>query len=107
MEFDCQKCGACCCNRDTNREAGLREYVEVGKRDALCLVPDLLASLGVQNEKGEWHLKLRDQRCVALRGRLGRQVSCAIYDLRPAACRRVVAGSPECLEARAERGIPG
>jgi len=46
-----------------------------------------------------------EQRCGALEGELGRNVSCRIYNLRPSGCRRVVAGGAECLAARAERGI--
>lgn len=106
MIFDCRACGACCCNRDENRAEGFSDYVEVTPRDALFLVPDLLEQHAVKNAAGEWHLKLTaDQRCVALEGKLGRRVSCAIYALRPKGCRRVEPGTPECLEARAERGI--
>jgi Fe-S-cluster containining protein len=106
MALDCRTCGACCCNRDANRDEGLDDYVEVTSRDALFLVPDLLERYAVRNAKHEWHLKLTNsQRCVALEGQLGRRVSCAIYALRPSGCRRVQPGTPECLEARAERGL--
>jgi Fe-S-cluster containining protein len=106
MALDCRTCGACCCNLDGNREEGLIDYVEVTDRDALFLVPDLLEQFAVKNNEGAWHLKLTpEQRCVALEGELGRQVSCRIYALRPSGCRRVQPGTTECLEARAERGL--
>jgi Fe-S-cluster containining protein len=106
LSLDCRACGACCCNRDENRAEGFTDYVEVTSRDALWLVPDLLEQYGVKNDKGQWHLNLTNaQRCVALEGRLGQSVSCAIYALRPKGCRRVEAGSAECLQARAERGM--
>jgi Fe-S-cluster containining protein len=43
--------------------------------------------------------------CVALRGTVGRRVSCAIYERRPGECRRLEAGSRDCLAARAQAGI--
>jgi Fe-S-cluster containining protein len=106
VTLDCRTCGACCCNRDENRDEGLADYVEVTKRDALFLVPDLLEQYAVKNEDGAWHLRLTStQRCVALEGQLGRRVTCSIYALRPSGCRRVQPGTAECLEARAERGL--
>jgi len=47
------------------------------------------------------------QRCAALSGELGVRVSCTIYALRPADCRRVEPGSKECRRARRERGVDG
>jgi len=44
-------------------------------------------------------------RCIALRGSIGRQVRCSIYDVRPRPCRRVQAGDPSCLRARADAGL--
>jgi uncharacterized protein len=107
VSFDCQACGACCCNTDENRAEKFVDYVEVTRRSALARHSSLLRRLTVLNDKGERHMKLRgaDQRCVALEGRVGHQVSCAIYDLRPNACRRVQPGSRECRRARRERGI--
>jgi Fe-S-cluster containining protein len=60
----------------------------------------------VKNETGEEHLRLDGhQRCSALRGALGKSVRCEIYAFRPAGCRRVMPGSPGCLQSRRERGI--
>lgn len=106
--LDCVTCGACCCNTDENRAEGFVDYVEVFASDALRRRRDLLARLAVRNDHGQVHLKLgADGRCVALSGELGRSVHCTIYDLRPAVCRRVQAGSEECLRARRERGVAG
>ncbi len=62
----------------------------------------------MKDEHGVPHLRLEPGgRCQALRGRLGKKVWCEIYPLRPSGCRRVVAGSEECLRARREREIGG
>lgn len=107
MRFDCQACGACCCNTDENRAEEFVDYVEVTRRSALSRRPALLRSLTVLNQDGERHMKLRgpEQRCAALEGRIGRRVACAIYALRPGACRTVQPGSRECRRDRRERGI--
>jgi Fe-S-cluster containining protein len=107
VSFDCQSCGACCCNTDENRGERYVDYVEVGARAALTRHPALLRRLTVVNDDGERHMRLRgrEQRCIALQGRVGVRVSCAIYALRPAACRRVEPGSRECRRDRRERGI--
>lgn len=41
VPFDCQACGACCCNTARNRASGTEEYVEVTREDRLFL--DLVA----------------------------------------------------------------
>jgi len=107
VSFDCQACGACCCNTDENRAEKYVDYVEVTPRSSLRRHPALLRRLTIVNAEGERHMRLRgaEQRCVALEGRLGERVFCAIYELRPAACRRVQPGSRECRRDRRERGI--
>jgi Fe-S-cluster containining protein len=103
--FDCVRCGACCCNIDKNRALGFRDYVEVEPRDKLRKEKRLLPVYVVFNEKNEPHMKLRNHRCVALKGRIGVKVGCEIYPLRPSGCRRVQPGDAECRRARRERGI--
>ena len=45
--FNCQSCGACCCNTERNRYAGNREYVEVTRTEPLYRTQrDLLKTLG-------------------------------------------------------------
>jgi Fe-S-cluster containining protein len=93
--FDCQACGACCCNTSRNRLEGTLEYVEVARSDRLYKEERaLLRELGARNEEGVFHLRLvgEEQRCVALAGELGVGVGCQIYRLRPAGCRAVEIG---------------
>ena len=51
-------------------------------------------------------------RCIALRGNIGEAVSCAIYELRPEACREfaplaaVGCGDEACTEARRRHHLP-
>jgi Fe-S-cluster containining protein len=105
-DLDCRTCGACCCNPDENRREGYADYIEVRPTDRLLRKPALSRRLVVLNAQGVPHLRLDPQgRCVALRGRVGRRVRCAIYDDRPAACRRVEPGDARCLQYRRERGI--
>lgn len=81
-------------------------YVEVTPRDAILRHPQAVARYVVRDAEGRAHLRLdAGQRCAGLRGALGRSVRCELYALRPAACRRVEAGSEECLRSRRERGI--
>ena len=108
QRFDCQACGACCCNTQRNIATKDRDYVEVQPTDELFKQrKDLLKQLAVRNEAGVWHLKLvgEEQRCVALDGDLGEGVGCEIYALRPSGCRRVEAGDEECLRARRAHGF--
>jgi Fe-S-cluster containining protein len=107
VRFDCQTCGACCCNPAENRAERYLDYVEVGTRSALARQPELSRRFTVLNARGERHMKLvgKEQRCAALAGELGRSVSCRIYQLRPAGCRQVEEGSKMCLQYRRERGI--
>lgn len=104
--FDCQTCGACCCNRRENRLEHFHDYVQVFPEDVLMERVKLLVRLARKNGQGQWHLKLTpDGRCVALDGEVGQAVGCTIYELRPDVCRRVEAGSAECLDARREHGF--
>jgi hypothetical protein len=47
----------------------------------------------------------KQPRCVALQGNIGRQVSCSIYDRRPAPCREFDAGTERCISARIKHGL--
>lgn len=104
--YDCVTCGACCTNPDENRREGFRFYVEVAAGEPLLKKRELLKKYTVVDGDGVVHLRLDpSERCVALLGKLGKRVSCAIYAVRPRGCRLVEAGSPRCLLAREERGI--
>ena len=105
-DYDCMRCGACCCNPNENREEGFPFYVEVQPDNRLLTKDDLKKRFLVFDEAGVPHMRLDPAgRCVALKGRLGRSVTCAVYEDRPRGCRLVEAGSPRCLQARKERGI--
>jgi hypothetical protein len=105
-QADCQRCGACCTNPDENRAEGFAFYVEVEDDSRLLMVDDLKKRYVVFDDAGVPHLRLDPSgRCAALRGKLGRQVDCAIYADRAPGCRRVEPGTPECLKMRAQRGI--
>ena len=104
--LDCTACGACCTNPDENRAEGFVDYVEVRPRDALLDRPDLVRRLVVYDQGGVPHLRLdASGRCVALRGKVGQNVRCSIYEHRPLACRKVEPGSERCLLHRRERSL--
>jgi Fe-S-cluster containining protein len=103
--FDCMRCGACCRNPVENRDEGSVEWVEVAGDEPLAGKP-AHAKLLARNADGVMHLRLvEDGRCIALRGAIGKKVSCSIYALRPRGCRRVEPGDRSCLRYRAEAGL--
>lgn len=105
-DLDCNRCGACCCNPDENRAEGSVDYVEVLPRDAILRHSSAVSRYVRFDGVGRAFLRLDPgQRCVGLRGALGRAVRCELYALRPAVCRRVTAGDDECFRARMERGL--
>lgn len=102
MQYDCERCGACCTNPNENRAEGFVAYVDVAKDSPLRKDKRLV----VINEDGGAHMRLDPAgRCVALRGRLGERVTCVVYKDRPRGCRLVEAGSERCILARRERGL--
>ena len=105
-ELDCRRCGACCVNLPSNRAEGFTSWVEVAPDDALLARADLVRKHVVVDADGLAHLRIAaDGRCLALRGPLGRSVSCAIYHHRPTPCRKVQPGDSLCLRYRAEHGL--
>jgi hypothetical protein len=106
MLLDCRACGACCCNPAQNRADGFHDWVEVKRRDAILREPELVRRFVILNAEGAPHLRLAPGgRCAALEGRVGRRVSCTIYEHRPSPCRRVQPGDARCLEYRRERSL--
>ncbi len=104
MEYDCQRCGACCCNTNENREEDFIYYVEVDPRSPLLKKAALKARYVMEDPEGNPHMRLReDGSCVALVGSPGERVGCGIYLQRPRGCRRVEPGDRACLTARYER----
>jgi Fe-S-cluster containining protein len=100
IELDCRTCGACCA---PERNDAL--YVGIGPID----VTRLTAHFRRQYVAQDSILTKLDPRgrcvCVALRGAIGRRVSCSIYERRPEECRRLTAGSKDCLSARRQAGL--
>lgn len=105
--YECQRCGACCVNSAQNQAEGYRWYVPVDDpKSPLLARADLRRRHVVEDDDGDPHLRLHpDGRCTALRGKLGRLVSCDVYAHRPRGCRMVQPGDANCLRARAERGM--
>jgi Fe-S-cluster containining protein len=89
-EFDCRVCGACCCHRWSwpvlrrDRSDAVGIPVEMVREDL-----PLMRTVG--------------DRCVALEGVVGVRCGCAVYPVRPEACRGFVPGGVLCLEAREKR----
>lgn len=103
-------CGACCVsNWDTETYVGLDE------KDLARLLPivgdeEVDRLVGHRNDAWQMGLRTKENRqghitCIALEGRVGRRVSCEIYDGRPSACRHFRPGSAECKLAREEAGL--
>jgi Fe-S-cluster containining protein len=106
LTYDCQRCGACCCNPSENEAEGYHDYVAIEPKDTIRSKPQLMQRFTILNDADEAHLKLTPEgRCVALRGALGRHVWCVIYNDRPSPCRRVQAGSALCERYRRDKGI--
>lgn len=45
-------------------------------------------------------------RCQALKGDIGENVACTVYEQRPSPCREVQAGGEKCNRARTKHGLP-
>lgn len=93
---ECMACGACC--------AYGPQWVAVTKEEVKHLPEDMTEA--AKPEK--WTIYGRktpfrvmrvigpEDRCAALYGRIGREVSCYVYQKRPEMCRRFERGSQEC-----------
>jgi len=97
--MDCQRCGACCAHyrvsfywAEASDAPGGVIPVELTEQ----LTPHLRCMRGTSSSA---------PRCTALAGEVGVSVGCSIYAQRPAVCREVMPGDPQCLKARARHGI--
>lgn len=80
--------------------------MQIDDDDDLLRRKDLVRRLVILDNQNVPHLKLdRDGRCLALKGKIGRSVSCGIYHWRPSPCRKVEAGSKLCLGYRKAAGL--
>lgn len=111
----CQSCGACCSfyawqpmRMPAPRRplAGDPAYTFQSKTVTRYVWPDGTAETFRENI----HWMRREKvdgwwRCTALRGTLGKAVSCGVYRQRPPACRDFDPGSPMCQAIREWAGI--
>lgn len=100
----CQKCGACCAQFQVtfdSQETDLEQF-NVPKTMVVPLSPEKMA-LKFQNQNC--------RRCLALKGTIGHNVGCAIYENRPSPCRNFKASfengihQPRCDAARMKMGF--
>lgn len=82
---DCRKCGACCAHY---------ERVDIGFDDpnySWLRDNDL-----IENAQSDAAMKMKDDRCIALTGTVGKDAQCSIYDHRPEGCREYIPGAARC-----------
>ncbi|EJJ24640.1 YkgJ family cysteine cluster protein [Rhizobium sp. CF142] len=92
-ELDCQACGACC--------SYSHEWPRFSTESDADL--DLLPAQFVSADQSG--MRCDGERCSALSGTIGKQVSCVIYGLRPDVCRTCLPGDDSCLTARKAFGL--
>lgn len=95
---DCRACGACCV------EAGAVPVQPDERTVPRYLTQSVRGRMGFASFEAEDGIRQMDKhvggRCKALRGVVGAECRCAIYDRRPAVCRQFEPGSEGCLAAR-------
>ncbi len=92
-ELDCQACGACC--------SYSHEWPRFSTESDEDL--DLLPAQFVSADQSG--MRCDGERCSALSGTIGKQVSCVIYGLRPDVCRTCLPGDDACTMARKAFGL--
>jgi Fe-S-cluster containining protein len=90
----CQSCGACCAYSAEWPRFSLES------EEALALIPPPL----VDDSRGR--MRCEGNRCLALKGEIGKSTACSIYAARPEVCRACQPGDPECLTARQHYSLP-
>ena len=102
--LDCKTCGACCAPVLSEPT-----YVDlVPDVDVRRLSPSFRRRHGLDESTGSLPTKYTEDSstvCIALRGMIGRRVSCGIYERRPTLCVQFVVGSSACTAARREAGL--
>jgi Fe-S-cluster containining protein len=83
---DCSKCGACC--------AYSFDWPEFVADDDGDKIPERLIA------EGGGCMRCDGDRCSALVGEVGKQVSCAVYADRPSPCREFSPGGAGCRQVR-------
>lgn len=100
MTLDCQTCGACC-GHDWEITVENGENVPTGYLRSVRNV------IGFASFEADYIKRMNkpDGVCAALKGKIGADCSCKIYDRRPNMCREFAPGTPECLAARSSAGV--
>jgi Fe-S-cluster containining protein len=110
-EIDCRKCGACCspqtwgCSMSEQKDG----YVQLLDFDLEVMSEEYVRKHVKKSRKHGLQLACKKNHngcvCVALRGTVGKRVSCSIYERRPHACRIFEKGGPACLETLRQIGV--
>ena len=96
---ECITCGACCdifavVPMAVAESERLGDFIEVTADPELDVVVDRLVKRDFVTG-----------RCANLRGEIGREIGCSVYELRPSVCRAFEAGSDKCHELRRMYGL--
>ena len=86
MSFDCISCGLCCAYSES-------WPVFIGDKDGQGIPEELVDSENCR-------MLSFGNRCAALDGQLGSQVSCSVYSMRPLVCQEFQSGSEDCKMVR-------
>jgi Fe-S-cluster containining protein len=102
-DYDCTKCGACCvADYDSPDYVHLLdqdlERLTDTEREQLVYVEQTFGQ--PQSSMKTCYDARENCRCIALKGVVGEQVSCSIYERRPNVCRNFTAGDSICDYAR-------
>lgn len=106
MSNPCQTCGACCATYRVSFHSGESDEFVGGSVPAGLIEPITAAMVCMRGTAAQ------PPRCIALRGEIGREVRCAIYEFRPSACcdfaplAAVGRGDEACNDARRRHGLP-
>lgn len=101
----CTRCGACCADQC------VVFHVAETNEDEEGFVPGALTEFVSDSLRCMQGTQRVPPRCAALRGDIGKEVLCAIYDFRPSPCRDyephgLYGDNAECNGARARHGLP-
>ena len=100
MTSYCQTCGACCAAFRVSFYWAETDVHPMGKVPAhltQAINPHYVCMNGTEK---------KPVKCTALKGEVGQQVSCDIYENRSSTCREFSQGSAECNQARNMHGLP-
>lgn len=100
--LDCQSCGACC-----EHGGEVTVMIETDKRVPAYMTRSVRRMMGYASydHYDRRRMARADGVCIALRGQVGAECACKIYDRRPAICHEFEPGSDACLHSRSQAGI--